>query len=259
MPDAPPLAGCRVLVARAAGQAEELSRRIRALGGVPVQAPTIAIAGGDHDELARAIRGVADGEFAAVCFTSPNAVRAVAGVLAELGLDAEAFTHVTVASVGPGTAAVLGERLGRDPDLVPPRATTRSLAEAFPPGSGRVLLPRADIASPVLPETLAAKGYEPVQVVAYRTLAPEALPEGVGDQLASGGIDVVAFTSSSTVRNFAALIGERAWSARVVSIGPVTSQTCAELGIPVTREAERHDLEGLVAAIVRVSGELAQA
>jgi uroporphyrinogen-III synthase len=250
LPGAGPLAGSRVLVLRAPQQAAALSDRIRGLGGEPVEAPVLHIEEGDEALLRASVRDLAGGAYAVVCLTSPNGVAAVADALDEEGLDARAFAQVgTVACVGSGTATALWDRLRLRPDLVPDTATTEALGEAVPPGTGRVLLPRADIASPILPELLAAKGYEPVEVVAYRTGAPDALPEGVLADLAEGAIDLVAFGSPSTVRNFVELVGDRPWDGRVVSIGPVTSRACRRLGLEVAAEADPHDLEGLVDAL----------
>lgn len=251
------LTGLRILVPRAPHQARELSERIVALGGVPVEAPTIDVAPGDTTALAAALREVADGAYVAVCLTSPNGVVAVADALDGLGLDPTAvFGAVgTVACVGPGTARVLRERLSVEADLVPATSTTAALAEAFPPGGGRVLLARADLASPVLFEVLRAKGYEPEEVVAYRTVRPDRLPDRVLDDLAAGRIDLLAFASPSTVRNFVALVEDREWSGRVVSIGPITSAACRELGVEVAVEATSHDLDGLVGALVTAAEE----
>ncbi|HEX2027918.1 MAG TPA: uroporphyrinogen-III synthase [Nitriliruptorales bacterium] len=246
-----PLAGVRVLIARASDQAAALADRIRALGGEPVEAPTIQIVAGDRSALRRAVRELADGRFIAVAFTSANGVAAVAQELAEEGLDPRMLAGTTVAAVGPGTARALHERLGVRPDLMPERATTAALGACFPPGAGRVLLPRADLASAQLPGLLRARGYEPVIVDAYATTLPARLPPGVADQLAAGMVDLLAFTSSSTVRNFLRLVGDRPWSGRIVSIGPVTTATCRQLGLEVAVEAGRHDLDGLVAALVR--------
>lgn len=250
-----PLQGRRVLVPRSPAQAGELSERVRALGGEPVEAPTILIGPGDDDALRAAVRDLADGAFSAVCLTSPNGVAAVAEAVAAEGLDARAFaTPRLLAAVGPGTAAALWERLRLVPDLVPDRATTRALANAVPRGEGRVLLPRADVASRVLTEVLAERGYEPEDVVAYRTVSPASLPTEVLADLEQGRIDLLAFASSSTVRNFVALTGPSQRRGRIVSIGPVTSATCRELGLEPDVEAEPHDLDGLVEALVRAAG-----
>ncbi|MDP9021268.1 MAG: uroporphyrinogen-III synthase [Actinomycetota bacterium] len=247
-----PLAGVSVLVTRAPEQAGELSAQIRALGGEPVEAPTIVIRPGDRTALLDALRQVAAQRFIAVCFTSPNGVSAVAAVVEEARLGRGFLAGVRVAAVGPATAAALREQLGIEPDLVPDTSTTDALGEAFAAGTGRVLLPRADIASDTLPRVLSARGYEPVTVDAYTTAPPERLTPGVADRLAAD-IDLLAFTSSSTVRNFVRLVGDLPWRGRVVTIGPVTSTTCRELGIEVAEEAARHDLDGLVEALIRAA------
>lgn len=245
-----PLRGLRVLVPRTRVQASSLSMHVRSLGGDPVEAPTIAVAPGDRDHLAEAVGDVARGAFEAVCLTSPNGVDAFADAIDAAGLDARALSRVElVACVGPGTARRLHERLHVTADLVPDVATTEGLSEAFPPGAGHVLLPRADIATAMLAEGLVARGYEPVEVAAYRTTRPDRFPEAVRHDLAGGRIDLLAFASSSTVRNFVAMVGEDPWQGRVVSIGPVTSATAEELHVPVAREADPHTLEGLVDAL----------
>jgi uroporphyrinogen III methyltransferase / synthase len=250
-PGAGPLAGVRVLVPRAPEQAAALSERIRALGGDPVEAPVLRIEDGDLPALRAAVRDLAAGAFSLVCLTSPNGVAALADVLERQGLDARALAAAGIlACVGPGTAAALWDRLRVRPDLLPDRATTEALGESVPAGTGRALLPRADIASPILPELLRAKGYDPVEVTAYRTVAPDGLaPEVIGD-LESGTIDLLAFASPSTVRNFLTLVGDRSWRGQVISIGPVTSRTCRELDVEVAVEADPHDLDGLVDALV---------
>ncbi len=246
-----PLAGVRVLVSRAPSQADELADRVRALGGEPVLAPVITIEPGDHAALASAVGELASGMVALVCLTSPNGVDAVADALATAGLDGAALRRARlVAAVGPGTAARLESRLEVRPDLVPETATTEALGRAVPPGSGRALLPRADLANPVLGELVAGKGYDPVEITAYRTGRPEGLSPQVLDQLQAGEVDLLAFASPSTARNFVALVGDRPWDGRVVSIGPVTTAACRQLGLSVAAEAEPHDLDGLVAALV---------
>lgn len=250
-----PLDGVTVLNPRARHQASELSARIRALGGRSVEAPTIAIAEGDTDALDAALLDLAAGAFAAVCFTSPNGATAVAEAVDRIQRDSRIFAAVPrVAAIGPGTAEAMWDELRLRPDLVPDASTTAALAAAFPDGVGRVLLPRADIATNALADGLREHGYEPVEVAAYRTVLPARLDPEVLAGLRRGDIDVVAFASSSTVRNFAALVGDQPWSATVVSIGPVTSATCRDLGITPDVEASPHDLDGLVEAIVEAAG-----
>lgn len=249
-----PLEGVTVLNPRARHQASELTERLRALGGEVIESPTIAIAEGDTAALDAALLDVADGGCAGICFTSPNGAAAVGAALARIGRDARLFAAVPlVAAIGPGTTEAMWQHLRLRPDHVPDASTTASLAATFPAGTGRVLLPRADIATPTLSEGLRAKGYDPVDVVAYRTVLPDTLDPDVLRALAQGGVDLVAFASSSTVRNFATLVGDHPWRATVVSIGPVTSATCRELGIVPAVEADPHDLDGLVDAVVRAA------
>jgi uroporphyrinogen-III synthase len=239
-------------VPRPPHQASELSRRIREAGGEPVEAPTITTAPGDDDALVAAVHDLAAGSVAGICFTSGNGVHALAhafdgqalrrrGALDQLGL---------VGAVGPRTAGLVEEAFGRAPTVVPDTATGASLGDAVPPGEGEVLLPRGDLAADDLDRALERRGWTPVRVVAYRTVTATALPHAVLEALAGGVVDLLAFTSASTVRGFVELVGDRPWSGRVVSIGPVTSATCRELGLTVAAEADPHDLDGLLVALV---------
>jgi uroporphyrinogen-III synthase len=155
-----------------------------------------------------------------------------------------------VGAVGPRTAGLVEEAFGRAPTVVPDTATGASLGDAVPPGEGEVLLPRGDLAADDLDRALERRGWTPVRVVAYRTVTATALPHAVLEALAGGVVDLLAFTSASTVRGFVELVGDRPWSGRVVSIGPVTSATCRELGLTVAAEADPHDLDGLLVALV---------
>jgi uroporphyrinogen III methyltransferase/synthase len=165
------------------------------------------------------------------------------------GGDARALAGVTVAAIGPGTAAELRRR-GIRADIVPPRSVAESLVESLadvPVEGRRVLVARAAEARDVLPDALRDRGAQVDVVALYDTVA-EPLTD---DQLAAAeSADYVTFTSSSTVR-FYTQAGGRVNGARVVSIGPVTSQTARELGLPVDVEAERHDIDGLIDALLR--------
>lgn len=245
-----PLAGQRVLVPRAVAQAPALSARIEALGGTAVEAPVLVVEPGDLEALAQAVRRLATTGVALTGLTSPNGVDALADALERAGHDARVLAGAgRIACVGAGTAARLWDRLRVRPDLLPDRATTRALGEALPPGEGVALLPRAEQANPQLVALVAARGYSPLEVVAYRTTCPPSLPPEVVDGLVRGGIDQVAVASPSTARHLVALCGTADWAARVVSIGPVTSAACRELDLEVAAEADPHDLDGLVAAL----------
>jgi len=252
-----PLHGRRVLVPRTRQQASELSLRLRALGAEPVEAPTIAIERTrEPDALGKRVAEAAGGDFDWLALTSVNGVAALWDALTAQGFDARGMARVRLAAVGSGTAGALREH-GLEPDLVPEHYTTRGLADALirTGAPGRILLPRADIATPVLAELLRDASWDVVDVEAYRTVKVASLPDPVASQLRDGGIDVVAFASSSTVRNLVDLLGRPLHdSVRVASIGPVTSDTCRQLGLRVDAEASPHDVDGLVAAVVSAGG-----
>ena len=251
-----PLHGVSVLVPRTRHQAGELSERLRGLGAEPVEAPTIAIEPTrESDRLRAAVASLADGAYDWIVFTSTNAVDATWEQAQTLGLDARLFAGVGIATVGSGTAAALAD-LGLRADVVPERMTTSGLAAALLDGAAspaRALLPRADIATPVLAAALTDAGWDVDDVEAYRTVPAAALPPGVAERVLDGDVHVLAFASSSTVRNFVDLLGAAVPDeVLVASIGPVTSATCEELGVRVDAQADPHDIDGLVAAVQAV-------
>lgn len=251
-----PLHGRRVLVPRTRQQASELSSRLRALGAEPVEAPTIAVEPTREPEVLRKrVAEIADGAFDWVALTSVNGVAALWDQITTLGADARLLARTRVAAVGSGTAGAL-RRHGIAADLVPDRFTTRGLADALVASGApqRVLLPRADIATPMLADLLRQADWEVVEVEAYRTVPVTALDPDVQRDLREGAIDVVAFASSSTVRNLVDLLdGPPAGGVRIAAIGPVTADACRQLGLRVDAEADPHDLDGLVAAIVEAA------
>jgi uroporphyrinogen III methyltransferase / synthase len=179
-----------------------------------------------------------------ICFTSPNGVRLF---FAALDRDARALAGSVVAAIGPGTAAEL-ERHGIRADIVPERSVAESLLEALPDVRGkRVLVARAAEAREVLPNGLRERGASVDVVALYDTVAS---PLSDDQRRALKEASYVTFTSSSTVRFFLSGGGVLPPDARVVSIGPVTSGTLREHGIAPHVEAERHDIDGLVEAIV---------
>ncbi|MBA2240179.1 MAG: uroporphyrinogen-III synthase, partial [Solirubrobacterales bacterium] len=187
----------------------------------------------------------------------PNGVSRLFEAMAAQGRDARALAQASIAAIGPGTARALAER-GVIADVVPERAIAESLIEALAAIdlSGKpVLIARAAQARSILPEALAARGARVDDVAVYETLR-ESLGESQLE--AVNAADYVSFTSSSTVRNLLEVLGGRFPDrARVASIGPVTSETARELGLRVDVEAERHDPDGLVEALIRDAGERA--
>jgi uroporphyrinogen III methyltransferase/synthase len=243
-----PLFGRSVVVTRARAQASGLAARLNELGASVIETPAIRI---EPRSVAGEVRAAAEaiGEYALVCVTSPNGASLLMDALAETGKDARALTGATVAAIGPGTAAEL-ERRGIRADVVPPRSVAESLVEALehvPVTGRRVLIARASEARDLLPDALRERGAEVDVVALYDTIA-EPLSDGRLEEAAKA--DYLTFTSSSTVRFYTDAGGRLGERTRVVSIGPVTSQTARELGLTVHVEAERHDIDGLVAALL---------
>jgi len=250
-----PLHGRRVAVTRARAQSSGLAARLRALGAEVVEAPAIRIAPRRLEgELASAIEAIS--RYSLVCLTSPNGASLLFDALSACGRDARALAGATVAAIGPGTAAELA-RHGIAADVVPERSVAEALVESLEsvPVEGRkVLVARAAKARDVLPESLIARGAEVHVAALYDTVA-----EPLSDEARAGlaRSDYVTFTSSSTVTMLLEALGEAnglPGGARVVSIGPITSATAREQGLTVHVEAARHDIEGLVAALVGDAG-----
>ncbi len=243
-----PLFGRSVVVTRARAQASGLAARLTDLGAAVVETPAIRIEPRTDDpDIDAAIAQMH--EYALVCVTSPNGASLLMDVVERAGGDARTFAGVTVAAIGPGTAAELRRR-GIRADVVPPKSIAESLVESL---SGvalhrrRVLVARAAEARDVLPDALRERGAQVDVVALYDTVAAPL----TDDQLAAAeSADYVTFTSSSTVR-FYTEAGGRVNGARVVSIGPVTSRTARDLGLTVDVEAEQHDIDGLVDALLR--------
>jgi uroporphyrinogen III methyltransferase/synthase len=228
-----------------------LAARLRGLGAEAVEAPAIRIVPRPVEgELAETLEAIRD--YSLVCVTSPNGAALLFDGLAVTGQDARALAGATVAAIGPGTAAAL-ERHGIRADVVPGRSIAEALVEALaevPVAGRRVLVARAAQARDLLPDALRERGAD-VQVAALYETVAEPLSAEAREEL--GRSDYVTFTSSSTVTFLLEALGARADllnGARVVSIGPVTSATAREHGLTVHVEAERHDIDGLVEALV---------
>ena len=244
-----PLHGRRVVVTRARAQASGLAGALRALGAEVVELPAIRIVPRiDSEEVRAAVQDVH--AYALVCLTSPNGVHLLFDALGHAGRDARALANATVAAIGPGTAAALADH-GIAADIIPERSVAEALVESLAPVQvkGRpVLVARAAEARDVLPDALRERGARVDVVALYDTVADEPDPAALE---AAREADYVTFTSSSTVRNLLAAVGDGfPAGARVVSIGPVTSDAAREAGLTVHVEAERHDPEGLVEALL---------
>jgi uroporphyrinogen III methyltransferase/synthase len=244
-----PLFGKRVVVTRARAQASGLASRVRELGAEVVELPAIRIEPRlDAPEVRDMVEALHT--YALICVTSPNGVRLLFDAMAAQGRDARALANATVAAIGPGTAKALRQN-GVIADIVPEKFVAEGLIEALAEVEVRdrpVLVARAADARDVLPDWLADQGAKVDVVALYDTVREE--PDDAA-MAAAETADYVTFTSSSTVTNLLAAVGDRfPKTARVVSIGPITSETAREAGLEVHVEAERHDINGLVAALV---------
>ena len=255
-----PLHGKRVVVTRARAQASGLAATLRGLGAEVVELPAIRIEPLlETDAVKHAAERI--DEYSLIVLTSPNGVRLLFEALRAAGLDARALGGAptgtgsrqgpaTVAAIGPGTARALA-KVGIVADIVPERFVAESLVEALGElevSGKRVLVARAADARDVIPEHLSGRGAKVDVVALYETVREEP-DEGAIESAQSA--DYVTFTSSSTVRNLTEALGSRFPSdARIVSIGPVTSKAARDAGLEVHLEAERHDVDGLIEALL---------
>jgi uroporphyrinogen III methyltransferase/synthase len=250
-----PLHGRRVVVTRARAQASGLATTLRGLGAEVVELPAIRIEPRIESDEVRNVAG-ALGVYELVCLTSPNGVRLLFEAMEAAGVDARALAGVTVAAIGPGTARALAER-GVLADVVPERFVAEGLIEALEDhevAGARVLVARAAEARDVLPDALRERGAEVDVVALYETVREQPGDEEIE---AAQGADYVTFTSSSTVTNLAEALGDRfPTDARIVSIGPITSETIRAAGLEVDVEAKSHDIDGLLEALLADSGAL---
>jgi uroporphyrinogen III methyltransferase/synthase len=240
--EARPLFGKRVVVTRARTQASGLASKLAELGAEVVEVPTIAIDDPADGGAALAASAERVATYDWVVFTSANAVERFVGHLR----DARQFGTARIAVVGTATAAALAA-FHVVPDLVPDRFVAESLVESFPEGTGRVLVPQAAEARPVLVDGVRAKGWDVDVVEAYRTVTGRPTDR---ELRRAAEAHAVTFTSSSTVTGYLEVGGTV--PPVVASIGPITSETCREHGIAVTVEADPSTVAGLVAAVVAV-------
>jgi uroporphyrinogen III methyltransferase/synthase len=235
-----PLAGVSVAVTRARAQASGLAGRLRMLGAEVIEAPAIRIKPlpGPAPDLER---------YDLICLTSPNGVRLLFERLAAAGRDARAFARARLAVIGPGTAAELAMH-GIRADVVPARFVAEGLIDALADVPvERALVARAAEARDVLPDALRDRGAEVDVIALYETVAE---PLGDAQRSALEQADYVTFTSSSTVAFLLDDVELRP-GVRIVSIGPVTSAALRDRGRPPDVEASRHDIDGLVQALVQ--------
>jgi uroporphyrinogen III methyltransferase/synthase len=255
--DERPLFGRRVIVTRARTQASQLTERLTRLGAEVIEAPAIRIEPLDPAPLQKALGSLGDYRWA--IFTSRNAVEIVWGELLALGRDARAFAGTKLVAVGPSTAAALAER-GLVADVIPERFVAEGVVEVLRDRGDfrgtRVLYPQAAGARDLIPNELRELGAEVVAIPIYHSIPDPAGARSARDALESGSVDIVTFTSSSTVRYFVESVGmDAARRATIVSMGPITSETARALGLDVAMEAREATIDSLVEAVVeRIAG-----
>jgi len=252
-----PLFGKTVVITRTREQASDLVMRLSDLGAECLECPTIRVVPpGDWAPLDRAIDQLDTYDW--LVLTSVNGVNFFFDRLYEKGKDVRALGNVRTATIGPATAKRLRD-FGFTSDIIPKTYRAESIIEAFEKESmegKRVLLPRAKEARPILPVEVRKMGATVDEVPAYQTEQCRDNVDLLINGLEQRSVDMVTFTSSSTVRNFKALLPPDRFESliqgvTVASIGPITSETARDLGCTVHIEAQDFTIPGLCDAIVQ--------
>ncbi|MCY3571681.1 MAG: uroporphyrinogen-III C-methyltransferase [Chloroflexi bacterium] len=245
--------GRRVLVTRAATQAESLTQRLRTLNAHVVQLPTIEIRPMRDESVDAAVQRLVDGSYDIVAVTSVNGVGLLWDAMRQKGHDARALNNTCVAAIGSETAKALANR-GVVADLVPETFTSAALADALTEWgveNRRILLARALQSSRVLRDQLRAAAANVDEIALYDIVTPNADVDALAEF--KRGVDVVTLTSPSTARGLCDLAGKLVDldSLHTVCIGPVTAEAARQLGFRVVATAETHTIDGLVQAVGR--------
>jgi uroporphyrinogen III methyltransferase/synthase len=254
-----PLHGRRILITRAQHQVDPLRRELVDLGAAVVEIPTIEVRAMPTDDRVR--KAIANlGRTALVIFASANAVVIFFKMLVETGADARALHASKLCAIGQETSEML-ENHGLRPELVTSEYTAEGLAKAlegWEMEGMRVLVPRAEVARDALPSLLAMRGAEVEILPVYQAVCPAAAGPALMRLFGAEGVDVISFTSSSTVANFVrafpddrlpAVLGD----AEVACMGPVTADTARKLGLRVDIVAREYTTHGLVQAIAEAA------
>jgi uroporphyrinogen III methyltransferase / synthase len=252
-----PLLGKRIVVTRARQQASDLVGLLGDLGAECLEYPTIEILPPLNPQpLKKAIENLTAYDW--IVFTSANGVLFFFERLFAAGQDARALGRIKTAAIGPATAGRLRE-FGLISDIVPSTYRAESVVEAFKNEQlkgKKILLPRAKEARPILPEELKKMGAEVDEIPAYETRKVTEATNDLVQALEERRIDLITFTSSSTVKNFKALLPPENFKkliqgVTIASIGPITSDTAADLGFDVHITAASYTIPGLVEAILQ--------
>ncbi len=250
-----PLFGKNILVTRARAQADDLVQKLESLGANIVMFPTIKLSKDiNRAPLGDAVKNL--GDYSWIIFTSVNSVESFFETLLQAGGDSRSLSHTKICAIGPSTTKKLS-LFGLKTDIQPDEFTTEAIVSVFGDidilGS-KILLPRSDIGTPGLPLGLKKYGARVDEVTAYRICIDSANEQETIGRIRSGLFDLATFTSSSTVKNFVALVGHKNLkkafsSARVACIGPVTKKTAESYGLKVHIQPEKYTISGLVQSI----------
>jgi uroporphyrinogen III methyltransferase/synthase len=255
-----PLFGKRVIVTRAREQASGFLRQLTALGAECIQFPTIAVVPPeDWGPLDRAIQELATYQW--LLFTSVNGVKFFFKRLEKSGKDTRALSGMKIGAIGPATAEALQGK-GIHADLIPDEYRAEAVVSAFRGTKAkglRFLLPRAEKAREILPGELRKMGATVDVVTAYRTEKPANDTGRIRQLLRKGKVDLITFTSSSTVTNFAGMFPDEdrnqfiEWMSHLIvaCIGPITARTAEKLGFSVDIIPGQYTIDALTESIVR--------
>lgn len=256
------LEGLRVLVGRARHQASALSAGLKELGAEVTEIPFIEIRPArSYKPFDHALKKISEYEW--LILTSVNGVEALESRLKRLKMSPQALAHLEIAAIGPSTRTAV-EKLGLKVHIVPKQYVAESVVESLrgKVEGRRVLLARAKVARDVIPTQLRKVGAKVDVVEAYETVVPKSSQKKIRTVMKDPELrpNVITFTSSSTVRNFVQLLGDKTRGEgrprhtdlngiQFASIGPITSATLRECGLPVHVEAREYTIPGLVRAI----------
>ncbi len=256
-PETAPLKGLRIAITRERGRAQEMAELFTKHGATPVSCPMITFRPPENwkgvDEAISTLSG-----FSWVVFTSINGVAYFCERMIEKGKNFNELKGRRVACVGESTAAEL-HKYGLSPDYIPEEQSSEELLAALSRmvklSGQKLLLPRGDLASPLLREGLRKQGAQVADPIVYRNVPDPEGGQALRAELESGHVDVLCFSSPSAATNALKALGARAAAllenVRIYSIGPMTSRALSEAGVRVAGEAKQHDMPGLVDAVVK--------
>lgn len=249
-----PLFGKQIIVTRARAQASDFVERLQESGANTLEFPTIeTVEPESWADLDAAVERIAEYDW--MIFTSVNGLGYLLYRLKQTGRDIRQLAGPKLCAIGSKTAEAV-ESVGMKVDLVPNEYRAEAIIEAIGDVKGKkILIPRAQEAREILPEELGKMGATVDVVTAYRTVRPTAKKDAILKQIRDSEVDMVTFTSSSTVTNFAGMfekseLAEIQGKLKVASIGPITSETAKKLGFKVDVSPDEYTIDGLTQSII---------